>query len=213
MKTSDEPLRVTVFASGRGSNLEAILKNINAGKVNARIVAVISNNSKAGALELAGKNNIPAYHISQKQYTDEHLFSDALLKVLQQHNTQLIALAGYMKKIPLPVIRAFKDRILNIHPALLPSFGGHGLYGHFVHEAVLNYGCKISGATVHIVDEDYDTGPPVCQQCVPVLENDTPDTLAARVLAVEHEIFSQAIQLFAQGRVQVKGRRVIIADR
>ncbi len=213
MKIANEPLRVAVFASGRGSNMEAMLKNISAGKLNARIVTVISNNSKSGALELAVRNKIPACHISQKQYATEELFSDALLQILHQHNAQLIALAGYMKKIPLPVIRTYKDRILNIHPALLPSFGGQGLYGHFVHEAVLNYGCKISGATVHIVDEEYDTGPPVCQQCVPVLEDDTPDSLAARILIIEHDIYSQAIQLFAEGRVTVQGRRVIIANR
>ena len=211
MSNKKGPIKITAFASGRGSNLEAILKNIDEGRLNAKVVAVIANKSKAGALENAGKRGIAAYHISCLHFDSDKEFEERLLSVLKEHGTELVVLAGYMKKIPATIIRAYKGRILNIHPALLPSFGGHGLYGHFVHEAVLNYGCKVSGATVHLVDEEYDTGPPIVQKCVPVKEDDTPDTLAARVLKVEHEIFSEAIQLFAQNRVKFEDGKLTIA--
>lgn len=204
------PLRIAAFASGRGSNLEAILQNIEMGKLNAQVVVVISNRSKAGALEIARQREIPAFHISQIQFENEDDFASALLKVLTNYETQLVVLAGYLKKVPLRVVRAFKNKILNIHPALLPAFGGKGLYGHFVHEAVLEYGCKVSGATVHLVDDEYDTGAPIVQRCVPVENDDTPETLAARVLKVEHQIFSEAIQLFSEKKIQMEGRRVRI---
>jgi len=207
-----EPIHLAVFASGRGSNLESIIKNIDNERLDAKVVIVISNNSKSDALELARNNDIAAHHISQLQFETEESFVSHILKVLKQYDTQLVILAGYMKKVPIKVIQAYKNRILNIHPALLPSFGGKGLYGKFVHEAVLEYGCKVSGATVHIVDEEYDTGPPVYQQCVRVLNDDTPETLAARILNVEHEIYSKAIQLFAENRVKVQGRKTIITD-
>lgn len=207
------PIRLAIFASGRGSNFEAILSNIISKKLNAHIVAVISNNSQSGALETALTHNIPAFHVSQKQFATESDFSKHLLEILKQAQTDLIVLAGYMKKISSEIINEYKNRILNIHPALLPSFGGKGLYGHYVHEAVLAYGCKVSGVTVHLVDDGYDTGPPILQKCVPVLEDDTADTLAARVLKEEHKIYSQAIQLFAMDRIQIKGGRVHILSK
>ena len=207
MKHNVKPIRLAVFASGRGSNLDAILKNIARGALTAEVVVVISNRSAAGALEIAGENKIPAFHVSSKQFADEQSYDEHLLRLLAEHRTELIILAGYLKLIPVNIIRQYRNRILNIHPALLPSFGGPGLYGHFVHEVVLNYGCKISGATVHLVDEEYDTGAPILQRCVPVLEDDTPDTLAARVLQVEHQLFSEAIQLFAENRVIIEGRK------
>jgi phosphoribosylglycinamide formyltransferase-1 len=210
---NNEPIRLGVLASGQGSNLEAIIKHIENGSLNAQVVAVISNISTAGALVIAGQYNIPAFHISQKQFPGEQEFVDYLLSVLEKYKTDLIILAGYLKKIPTEVIKSYKNRILNIHPALLPAFGGHGLYGHFVHEAVLQYGCKVTGATVHIVDEDYDTGVPVIQQCVPVLEDDTPESLASRVLEVEHKIFSRAIQLFAENKIRIEGRKVRILEK
>ncbi|MBN2410353.1 phosphoribosylglycinamide formyltransferase [candidate division KSB1 bacterium] len=207
-----EPIRLAVFASGRGSNLESIMNNIKACRLDAKIVVVISNNSKSGALELAVNNKVAAHHISRLQFETEESYINHLLEVLKKCDTQLVILAGYMKKVPVKIIQTYKHRILNIHPALLPSFGGKGLYGKYVHEAVLEYGCKVSGATVHIVDEEYDTGPPVYQQCVPVLNDDSPETLAARILKVEHEIYPKAIQLFAEGRVTVHGRKTIIAN-
>ncbi len=207
-----EPIRLAVFASGRGSNLESIMNNIKAGRLDAKIVIVVSNNSKSGALELARNNKIPAFHISRLQFETDESYVEHLLGELKKYDVQLVVLAGYMKKVPVKIIQTFKHRILNIHPALLPSFGGKGLYGKYVHEAVLEYGNKVSGATVHIVDEEYDTGPPVYQQCVPVLNDDTHETLAARILKVEHEIYPKAIQLFAEGRVTVLGHKTIIAD-
>jgi phosphoribosylglycinamide formyltransferase 1 len=208
-----KPIRLGVLASGRGSNLEAILKNIENGTCNARVVAVLSNVSTAGALVIAGQHNIPAFHISQKQFPGEQEFVNRLLSVLDEHAIDLIILAGYLKKVPADVIRHYRNKILNIHPALLPAFGGHGLYGHFVHEAVLAFGCKVSGATVHIVDEEFDSGVPVIQKCVPVLDDDTPETLASRVLEVEHKIYSQAIQLFAEDKIRIDGRTVRILNK
>ncbi|MCR4438648.1 MAG: phosphoribosylglycinamide formyltransferase [bacterium] len=203
-------LRLAVLASGRGSNLEAILRAIDRGELDAEVAAVISNKSTAGALEIARSRGIPAVHLSALQFSSQEEFDKALLQLLERHAVNFIALAGYLKMLSPTIVRAFRHRILNIHPALLPSFGGKGLYGHYVHEAVLAYGCKVSGATVHLVDEEYDTGPPVIQECVPVLEDDTPETLAARVLTVEHRIYAQALQLFAEDRVVVEGRRVRI---
>ncbi len=203
-------MRVAVFASGRGSNLTAILDAIDQGRLNARVTAVISNNSTAGALQTARERGIPAFHISRAQFEADEAFEEALLKVLRESGAEVVALAGYMKKVPESVVRAFRNRMLNIHPALLPAFGGQGMYGHKVHEAVLAYGCKVTGVTVHLVDAEYDNGPPVLQRCVPVYDDDDVDSLAARVLVEEHRIYAEALQLFAEGRVRVEGRRVRI---
>ncbi|RPI03547.1 MAG: phosphoribosylglycinamide formyltransferase [Calditrichaeota bacterium] len=204
------PLRLAAFASGRGSNLAAILEKIDTGKLDAQVVLVLSNNSDAGALDIARQHGIPAMHISRKQFNDDQTYENALLTALADSQTELVILAGYMKKIPVSIVRTFQGRMLNIHPALLPSFGGQGLYGHFVHEAVLAFGCKVSGVTVHLVDAQYDTGAPVMQRSVPVLEEDTAETLAARILKEEHQIYAEAIQLFAEGRVRLDGRRTKI---
>lgn len=203
-------LRLAVLASGRGSNLEAILRAIERRELDAEVVVVISNNSTAGALDIARSHGIPAVHLSARQFATQEEFDQAFLNLLERHGVNFVALAGYLKMLSPTIVRAFRHRILNIHPALLPSFGGKGMYGHYVHEAVLAYGCKVSGATVHLVDEQYDTGPPVIQECVPVHEDDTPETLAARVLEVEHRIYAQALQLFAEDRVVIEGRRARI---
>lgn len=203
-------LRLAVFASGRGSNFQAILKAIDEGRLDAEVRVLISNKSDAGALEIARSRGIPAIHLSAKQFPTEEAFDDRLLQILHQFDVNFIALAGYLKKLSPRIVSAYRNRILNIHPALLPSFGGKGMYGHHVHEAVLNYGCKVTGVTVHIVTEEYDAGPPVIQRCVPVLDDDTPDTLAARVLEVEHQVYAEALQYFAEDRVKIEGRRVKI---
>ena len=204
----NEPIRLTAFASGGGSNVRAVYNNIKKGQLNAKLVGVISNNSNCGALEHARENGIPAFHVSAKQFESVEDFENRLLQLLDELDTELVFLAGYMKMMPASVVFRYKDRMLNIHPALLPSFGGKGLYGQFVHQAVLDYGCKVSGVTVHLVDTEYDTGAPVLQRCVPVLDDDTPETLAARVLKEEHKIYSEALQLFAEKRVQINGRKV-----
>ncbi len=203
-------LRLAVFASGRGSNFQAILEAIATQRLRAQAVLCLSNRAEAGALQIARAAQIPAAVIDEKQFASSPEYASALAAQLAMHEVNFIALAGFMRKIPVEVVRQFRYRIVNIHPALLPSFGGKGLYGHRVHEAVLAYGCKVSGATVHFVDEEYDTGPPILQRCVPVLENDTPETLGARVLEVEHQIYPEALQLFAEERVRVERRRVCI---
>lgn len=205
-----KPLKLAVLASGRGSNFQAILNNIQQKKLDASVEIVISNNSKAGVLEIARENGIPAMRISQRQFDTPDEFNAKLLAVLSEHGANFIVLAGYMKLLDPKIIRAYRDRILNIHPALLPSFGGKGMYGIHVHEAVLEFGCKVTGVTVHIVDEKYDCGLPIIQKCVPVLSDDTPEILAKRVLKVEHQAFSEALRLFAEDRVEIKGRRAII---
>ncbi|MBN2030736.1 phosphoribosylglycinamide formyltransferase [bacterium] len=203
-------LHLGVFASGRGSNFVAILQAIQEGRLQANVECLISNNSDAGALSVAKKNNIPTAVIVKSMYASRDLFIEALLDCLKKHDVDFIVLAGYMKKIPPEVIAVYKNHLLNIHPALLPSFGGKGMYGHHVHESVLEYGCKVTGVTVHLVDDEYDHGPIVAQQSVVVKEEDTPETLAARVLQVEHQIYAETLQLFAEGRVEVKGQKVYI---
>jgi len=207
-----EPLIIGVLASGRGSNCAALLHRIEEDEIPAKIAAVISNNQDAGVLQIARDNNIPAYYIERNQFETGDEFCQALEKIFDQHKINFIVLAGYLRKIPPRIIRRFANRILNIHPALLPDFGGKGMYGHTVHEAVLKSGSTVSGATVHLVDEEYDHGPIVLKREVPVLPNDTPDILAARVLQVEHRIYAEAVRLFAEGRVKVLGRTIRILD-
>jgi phosphoribosylglycinamide formyltransferase-1 len=191
-------LQLAVLGSGRGSNFQAILRAIDGGRLpSTRVCLVISNNSDAGILALARSAGIPAQHLSQKQFPDEEAFAGAMLGVLRDHGADLIALAGYMKRVPPQVVRAYRGRILNIHPALLPKYGGQGMYGHHVHEAVIAARERVSGATVHVVDEEYDRGPVVLQRTVDVSPDDTPETLAARVLQVEHELYPEAIRQFA----------------
>ena len=203
-------MNIGVFASGRGSNFQAILSAIERGILPARVAVLLSNKSDAGAFEIANAYSIPTIHLSQKQFADEALYAAAMLQVLRSHNVELIALAGYLKKIPTIVVREFRHRILNIHPALLPSFGGQGMYGHHVHQAVLASGAKLSGATVHLVDEEYDRGPIVLQKTVAVDEYDTPETLAAKVLKVEHEIYPLALKAFIENRATIRERSVWI---
>ena len=191
-------LSIAVFGSGAGSNFRAILTAIQQGDIpDARISLVLSNNSGAGILGIARANALPAIHLSRKQFPDERSFADTILSTLGDHGVNFIALAGYMKQVPPVVVGAYRGRIVNIHPALLPRFGGAGMYGMRVHEAVLAAGDTTSGATVHYVDEEYDHGPVVLQQTVPVLPGDTPELLAARVLAAEHELYPAAIRRIA----------------
>jgi phosphoribosylglycinamide formyltransferase-1 len=202
-------LTIAVFGSGRGSNFEAILTAMNQGTIpGARIACVISNNPTAGILELARQNSLPAYHLSAKQFASDKEFVGRTLALLEEHEVNFVVLAGYMKLLPPPVVTRYRNRIVNIHPALLPKFGGKGMYGHHVHEAVIAAGEKESGATVHVVDEVYDHGTIVLQRSVPVMPGDTPESLAARVLAVEHEIFPEAIRRLARGESAAPARTV-----
>ncbi|MEN3038140.1 MAG: phosphoribosylglycinamide formyltransferase [Candidatus Kryptonium sp.] len=205
-------MNIAVFASGRGSNLMAILNAIKEGKLNAKVALVISNNSNAGALEIARANGIDALHISRGQFNSDEDYVNKLLYELKARKIELIVLAGYMKKIPPEVVKEYRNKILNIHPALLPAFGGQGMYGMNVHKAVIDYGVKLTGVTIHIVDEEYDHGPIVMQRAIEVKDDDTPETLAERVLKVEHEIYPMAIKLFVDGKITVSGRKVLIKD-
>lgn len=194
---TDTPLRISVLASGGGTNFQAIQDRIADGRLEARVVLVISNNKDAFVLERARAAGIRAEHWSEKKAGSREAFVSGLLRLLDETRTELIVLAGYMKLVPVEVVRAYSGRIINIHPALLPKYGGQGMYGIHVHEAVLAAGEKESGATVHMVDEQYDRGAILKQRKVPVLPGDTPESLRDRVLAIEHELFSEVIAKFA----------------
>jgi phosphoribosylglycinamide formyltransferase-1 len=194
--------KVSVLASGSGSNLQSIIDHIEQGKLAAEIAFVLSNNSNAIALERARRHHLRAIHFSAKQYPDPKGYADALLRLHHESGVELVLLAGYMKLLPVSFVRAYRGRILNIHPALLPKFGGYGMYGIHVHEAVIKAGEKESGASVHLVTENYDEGPVLLQERVPVLPGDTPDTLAKRVLETEHRIYPKAIGLVLEGKLK-----------
>lgn len=203
-------LNIAVFGSGRGTNAESILENIDRGSIRARVSIVISNKSDAGIFTIADARGIPRQYINPSDYGTEEEYTDTLISVLDEYDIGLIILAGYLKKIPSTIISRYRNRIMNIHPALLPAFGGAGMYGIRVHQSVIEYGVKITGVTVHFVDEEYDRGPIIVQEAVEVFDNDTPQTLAQRVLSVEHQLYSKAIALFAEHRLHVDNRRVYI---
>ncbi len=201
-------MRIAVLASGNGTNLQAIIDAVEAGRLSARVALVLSNKPDAYALQRAKKHGIPTVVISSKDFERREDFVSAMIDAFERHDVDFIALAGYLRKVPPEVVRMFRNRITNIHPALLPAFGGKGMYGLRVHKAVLEYGCKVTGVTVHIVDEEYDHGPIVAQRCVPISDHDTPETLAKRVQSVEHRLYPEVLQWFAEGRVVVEGRTV-----
>ena len=203
-------MRLALFASGGGSNVGAILDAVAAGTLPATPALLVTDRPTAGALERAQEHGIPTAVLPPADFPDGDAFGQALLDVLSKHAVDAIALAGYLKRIPSSVVTAYRHRILNVHPSLLPAFGGPGHYGRHVHAAVLAHGCRVSGATVHLVDADYDTGPIVLQESVGVLPDDTPETLAARVLRVEHRLLPAALTLLAQGRLRVDGRLVTL---
>ena len=199
-------IKLGVLVSGRGSNLQAIIDNIEKGLLPAEIAVVISDQPDAYSLERARKHNITAIHISAKGYRGKRDAYDALLVTeFRKNNVELVCLAGFMRIITPTLIKAFPNRILNIHPALLPAFPGL-----HVQKAALDHGVKFSGCTVHFVDEGMDTGPIIIQAVVPILDNDTEDSLSERILKQEHKIYSRAINLYAEGRLKIDGRRVLV---
>jgi phosphoribosylglycinamide formyltransferase-1 len=201
-------LKIAVLVSGRGSNLQAIIDNIESGRLAAEIAVVISDQRDAYSLERARKHNIPAISISSNVYKGKREEYDAVLvKELRKRDVELVCLAGFMRIVTPILIKSFPGRILNIHPALLPAFPGL-----HVQKAALEHGVKFSGCTVHFVDEGMDTGPIIIQAVVPVLDNDTEDSLSERILGQEHKIYSRAIQLFAEGRLKIEGRRVMVLN-
>lgn len=203
------PLRVAVLASGRGSNLQAVIDAIAGGDVQATIVAVISNKKEALALERARKHGLKDLFVDPKPFAgrpdSREAYDRVLLDILQQHNVELVLLAGYMKIVTAVLVNSYANRMMNIHPSLLPSFPGLD-----VQKKAIDWGCKLAGCTVHFVTEGVDEGPIIIQAAVPILDNDTPETLAARILVQEHNIYPRAVQLFAEGRLHVDGRRVFI---
>lgn len=200
--------RIAVLLSGSGTTLQNLLDRIAVGEVDATVVCVVASRESAYGLERAKKTNIPAVAVPQRKFPDHDAFNGAIWEELRKHQPDLVVLAGFMSLLHVPP--EYKNRILNIHPALIPSFCGKGMYGRHVQEAVLDFGAKITGATVHFVDEQYDHGPIVLQEAVPVFDSDTPDTLMERVQAKEREIYPRAIQLIATNRIKIEGRRVKI---
>ena len=203
--TSPGP-HIAVLLSGSGTSLENLLEHIESGDVPGRVEVVIASKERAFGLERARRRGIPAVAVARKQHPDAGAFNDALHAVLDDFDVDLVLLLGFLS--PFETRGRFDGRTLNVHPALIPAFCGKGFYGHRVHEAVLESGVKLTGATVHFVDAEYDHGPIVLQEGVPVEEDDTPDTLAARVQAAERRLVPEAVRLFAEGRLTIDGRRV-----
>jgi phosphoribosylglycinamide formyltransferase-1 len=205
-----EPLRLGVLASGRGSNLQAIIDAIEAGTLAAKIAVVISNKPDATALERTRRHGAPAVFLDAKPFAGRpegrSEYDQQVLEEFRKHDVQLVLLAGYMRIVTPVLISAFPNRMMNIHPSLLPAFPGME-----VQKKALDWGAKISGCTVHFVTEGVDEGPIIVQAAVPVLESDTPDTLSARILAEEHRIYPMAVQWYAEGRLRVSGRRVYLS--
>lgn len=202
------PIRLAVLLSGSGTTLQNLLDRIRNGRLAAQVVLVISNRADAYGLTRAGQARIEACVISRQKQPSAEAFGQAIFDRCRQAKVDLVCLAGFLQFLPIP--RDFESRVMNIHPALIPAFCGKGFYGHHVHEAVLAYGVKISGCTVHFVDNEYDHGPIILQRSVPVLGHDTPDALAERVFEQECEAYPEAIRLFAEGKLRVEGRRVVV---
>ncbi len=200
--------KLVVMVSGGGTNFQAILDACSDGRIGARVVGVVASKSGVFALERAKNAGVPSVVISSKDYDNQQAHDEAVIQAVESFGGQAVVLAGYMSILGAALVCRFP--IINIHPALIPSFCGKGYYGRRVHAAVLDYGAKISGATVHFVDEGTDTGPIIMQKCVDVLDDDTPETLAARVLTVEHEILVKSVALLCEGRLEIDGRRVRI---
>jgi phosphoribosylglycinamide formyltransferase-1 len=207
-------LKLAVLVSGGGTNLQALIDRIEQNKLpGVRIEAVISNKPGVYALERAKLHGIPAEVITRKEYADKEAFEEALLKLIDRYRTDLIVLAGCLLIIPERIIRRYRNRIINIHPALIPSFCGNGYYGLKVHEAVLARGVKVTGATVHFVDEGCDTGPIILQKAVTVREGDTPELLQRRVMEqAEWEILPEAVRLIAENKITIENDIVRIKE-
>ena len=200
-------LRVAVLLSGSGTSLQNLIDRAAKGELDVEIVAVLASRSSAFGLERARRYGIPAHAVERRSCPGDRAFNDALHRILERYDPDLLVFAGFLSRFEL---RRYSGRALNIHPALVPAFSGKGFYGERVHRAVLESGVKLTGVTVHFMDEEYDTGPIILQRAVPVLDDDTVETLAARVLETEHALYPEAIQLYAEGRLHTDGRKVRI---
>ena len=202
----NSPLKLAILLSGSGTTLQNILDEIAAGRLDASVEIVIGSKPGLKGLERAAAAKVMNFVVERARFDDLAAFSKAVFDLVDDANVDLVCLAGWLCLLDVPA--AYAGRILNIHPALLPSFGGKGMYGRKVHQAVIDHGCKVSGCTVHFVDASYDTGPIVLQRTCPVLDDDTADTLAARVFEQESLAYPEAIRLYAQRRLKIEGRRV-----
>ncbi|OXT08822.1 phosphoribosylglycinamide formyltransferase [Thermoanaerobacterium thermosaccharolyticum] len=201
-------MRLLVMASGNGTDFQSIIDGIKSGYINAEIAALISDKEGAYALKRAADNNIPSICVPKKKLKGR--FYEELMKVVDKINPDGIILAGFITILNEEIVNKYQNKIINIHPSLIPSFCGKGFYGINVHKAVIEYGVKYTGCTVHFVDAGADTGPIILQEVVKVEDNDTPETVADKVLKLEHRLLPYAVKLFAEGRLKVEGRRVII---
>lgn len=204
------PTRLGVLISGGGTTLVNFIEKIAAGELEAEVAVVIASRSDCGGVERANAAGLKTEVVSRGSFADVAGFSGEIFRILRDNDVDLVTLAGFLTLIEVP--DDFAGRVMNIHPALIPAFCGKGYFGHKVHEAALERGVKVSGCTVHFADNKYDHGPIILQKPVPVLDGDTPDTLAARVFEAECDAYPEAVRLFAEGRLSIDGRRVRIAD-
>jgi len=202
------PINIAVLISGGGTTLKNLIDRVTAGSLNARIDRVISSNPSAGGLKFATDANITAQTIGHRDFADRESFSKAIFDSLRESNVQLVVMGGFLRQLAIP--DDFENKIINIHPSLIPAFCGKGNYGKRVHQGVIDYGCKISGCTVHFVDDDYDHGPIIAQTPVTVEPNDTADSLARKIFAAECELLPDVINSIAAGRLSISGRNVSI---
>jgi phosphoribosylglycinamide formyltransferase-1 len=200
------PIKLAILLSGSGTTLQNLIEVIATGKLNARIQLVIGSRPELAGLERARNAKLPAHIVDRRSFADIETFSKTIFELIDAADVDLICLAGWLCLLDIPP--RWQGKMMNIHPALLPSFGGKGMYGKRVHEAVIAHGCKVSGCTVHFVDGSYDTGPIIIQRTCPVLDDDSAETLAHRVFEEEKIAYPEAIRLFAEGRLKVEGRRV-----
>ncbi len=206
MAESITPLRIAVLISGGGTTLRNLIEHIDAGVLDADIRLVIASSADAKGLKFADEAGADAMVIEREAFDSQDAFSEVIFDCCREVAVDVVVMGGFLKRVTIP--DDFNNRVTNIHPALIPAFCGKGLYGHHVHEAAIKYGVKLSGCTVHFADNQYDHGPVILQKVVAVLDDDTPETLAARVFQAECEAYPEALQLIAEGRVTVEGRRV-----
>ncbi len=205
-------LKIGVFISGSGTNLQSLIDSTKSGEINGEIAVVISDKEYAYGLERARANGIDAVFVDAKRYENRTAFNDEIVSLLKKHGIDLVVLAGYLKILSPEFISEYRNKIINIHPSLIPSFCGKGYYGLRVHEAVIEYGAKITGATVHFVDEEADAGPIILQEAVEVYWDDTPEVLQQRVLKIEHRLLPAAVKYYCDGRIEIEGRKVKIRE-
>lgn len=208
---SSAPIHLAVFFSGGGSTLQNLFEWISAGRLNAQVDWTLSSREGVGGIEKSNRAGVPCLVLPRRDYASHEEFSAAINLHLESHPVDLIVLAGFMSLYTFPA--TYQGRVMNVHPALIPSFCGKGMYGHHVHEAAIAMGVKVAGCTVHFADNLYDHGPIILQRAIPVLDEDTPDSLAERVQALERETYPEAIQLFAEGRLVIEGNRVKILEK